>query len=115
MKTEMDRPTKTSCARLSFSGLALWLPLAAALLSLRPTAALALGFRIPNQDAAATARGNAFTATADNPSAIYYNPAGITQLPGQNMQFGLHVISVNSSYDGPGGIHAESESEIQPS
>jgi long-chain fatty acid transport protein len=114
MKTEMDCPTMTSRARLSFSGLSPWLLLAAALLTLRPTAALALGFRIPNQDAASTARGNAFTATADNPSALYYNPAGITQLSGQNLQFGLHVISVNSTYNGPGGLSAESESEIQP-
>jgi long-chain fatty acid transport protein len=39
-----------------------------------------LGIRVADQDARATARGNAFTATADNPSAIYYNPAGITDL-----------------------------------
>src|SRR5688500_17253838 len=45
-----------------------------------PASAFALGIRIADQDARATARGNAFTATADNPSAIYYNPAGITQL-----------------------------------
>ena len=41
------------------------------------------GFRLPDQDAFATARGEAFVATADNPSAIYYNPAGITQIRGQ--------------------------------
>ena len=35
-----------------------------------PREAGALGFRIPNQDAEAVARGNAFTATADNPSAM---------------------------------------------
>jgi long-chain fatty acid transport protein len=45
-----------------------------------PASSFALGFRIPDQDARATARGNAFAATADNPSAIYYNPAGITYL-----------------------------------
>ena len=45
-----------------------------------PSMAFALGIRIADQDARATARGNAFAATADNPSAIYYNPAGITQL-----------------------------------
>jgi long-chain fatty acid transport protein len=45
-----------------------------------PTPIFALGIRIADQDARATARGNAFAATADNPSAIYYNPAGITQL-----------------------------------
>ena len=42
----------------------------------------AIGFLLPNQDATAIGRGNAFAATADNPSAIYYNPAGISQLPG---------------------------------
>src|SRR5688572_10034114 len=47
---------------------------------LSPTVSLALGIRIADQDARATARGNAFAATADNPSAIYYNPAGITYL-----------------------------------
>ncbi len=45
-----------------------------------PSSSMALGIRIADQDARATARGNAFAATADNPSAIYYNPAGITQL-----------------------------------
>lgn len=47
------------------------------------------GVRIAQQDAAAVAQGNAFVATADNPSAIYYNPAGITQLEGQNFRSGL--------------------------
>ena len=38
------------------------------------------------------ARGEAFVATADNPSAIYYNPAGITQLAGSNFRGGLEGI-----------------------
>src|SRR5436190_19037192 len=45
-----------------------------------PAVSYGLGIRIADQDARATARGNAFTATADNPSAIYYNPAGISFL-----------------------------------
>src|SRR5262245_56257884 len=45
-----------------------------------PSVSYGLGIRIADQDARATARGNAFAATADNPPAIYYNPAGITQL-----------------------------------
>src|SRR3954470_11069347 len=63
---------------------------------LSPLSAHALGFRFPNQDAEAIGRGDAFAATADNPSAIYYNPAGITQLEGQNLQFGVHALSANS-------------------
>ena len=43
------------------------------------------GFRLADQDAFATARGEAFVATADNASAVYYNPAGITQLEGVNV------------------------------
>ena len=56
------------------------LVLACALTAGIPSLSLGLGIRIPDQDARATARGNAFSATADNPSAIYYNPAGITDL-----------------------------------
>ena len=63
-----------------------------------------LGFRIPNQDAEATARGNAFVATANNPSALYYNPAGITQLQGHNVQAGeLVYLNVYTDYESAAG------------
>jgi len=63
-----------------------------------------LGFRIPDQGAAATARGDAFAATADDPSAIYYNPAGITQLSGTRALLGGYAISLKTrvSLDAPG-------------
>ena len=84
-------------------------------IALSSDSAFGLGFRIPNQDAEATARGNAFVATADNPSALYYNPAGITQLEGQNVQFGLHTISVNSHFTAAtGNLEADTDFEIQP-
>jgi long-chain fatty acid transport protein len=60
-------------------------------------------FDLPVQDAFATARGEAFVATADNPSAIYYNPAGITQLQGNNFRAGIYGIDVNLSYKSPAG------------
>ena len=65
--------------------------------------ASANGFRLASQDAFATARGEAFVATADNPSAIYYNPAGITQLQGNNLRGGLYGIYLDTSYTPPGG------------
>jgi len=76
------------------------------LLALMISGALALkasanGFRLPDQDAFATARGEAFVATADNPSAIYYNPAGITQLEGNNLRGGLYGIYLDSSFSPP--------------
>jgi long-chain fatty acid transport protein len=61
------------------------------------------GFRLADQDAFATARGEAFTATADNPSAIYYNPAGITQLEGSNLRSGIYGIYLDPSYNPPSG------------
>jgi len=79
-----------------------------------PTALMALGFRIPNQDAAAIARANAFVATADNPSALYYNPAGITQLEGHQVQFGMHALSVNSTFVSPTGARSKTKGTFQP-
>lgn len=57
-----------------------------------------VGYRLPNQDPEAVARGNAFAATADDPAAIYYNPAGITQLDGQNASAGLYLISTSEKF-----------------
>ncbi|MFZ0826733.1 MAG: outer membrane protein transport protein [Verrucomicrobiia bacterium] len=65
--------------------------------------ASANGFRLPDQDAFATARGEAFVATADNPAAIYYNPAGITQLEGNNLRGGVYGIYLDSSFSPPSG------------
>src|SRR5205085_2513213 len=47
-------------------------------------------------------RGNAFVATADNPSAIYYNPAGIAQSEGQNISLGAYSVLLNSHFNGSG-------------
>ena len=64
-----------------------------------PALSHGLGTRLPDQDADAIARGSAFTATADNPSAIYYNPAGITQLEGLQSRLGTYAIALDVSVD----------------
>src|SRR5215813_12269595 len=85
------------------------------LLVLLPAQLFGLGARIPNQDATAIARGNAFAATADNPSAIYYNPAGITQLEGHNFHVGsLFYLDINAEYRSPSGQNFENEHQIIP-
>src|SRR5688500_12491875 len=77
--------------------------------------AYAVGVRIPNQDAEANARGNAFVATANNPSAIYYNPAGITQMRGHNLQGGiLNYFGLDFDYESPSGARSETEFEVIP-
>src|SRR5437868_623565 len=89
--------------------------LLATALALWPARLHALGVRILMQDAEAIARGNAFVATADNPSALYYNPAGATQLEGHNVQFGvLTYLGIISSYQSPSGARAETKNEITP-
>src|ERR1041384_4674791 len=83
--------------------------------SLAPIRTMALGSRIPNQDAEAIARGNAFVATADNPSAMYYNPAGITQLEGQTIQAGsLFYLNIYADYVSPSGAKTENITRVIP-
>lgn len=47
-----------------------------------PAVVLGSGFAIPEQGPKANAMGGAFVAQADDPTALYYNPAGIVQLEG---------------------------------
>jgi len=79
-----------------------------------PTTGFALGVRLFNHDAFATARGDAFVATADNPSAVYYNPAGITQLEGHNARAGVNLVKVKSEFAGDAGINADASSDSIP-
>jgi long-chain fatty acid transport protein len=78
-----------------------------------PISAGAVGYRMPNQDAEAIARGNAFVATADNPSAIYYNPAGITQLEGHHVSVGAYFITTGIDFTAPDGRSASPDSDFQ--
>jgi long-chain fatty acid transport protein len=76
----------------------------------------AIGIRVDDQDAFGTARGDAVTATADNPSALYYNPAGITQLDGWQFRLGAYGIDVDAEYHQPGGrsLHNEQNLSVAP-
>ncbi len=54
----------------------------------------AAGLRVNEQGAKAMAMGNAFAAQADDPTALYYNPAGIAFLKGTQVSLGSLIISV---------------------
>jgi len=77
------------------------------------TSVSADGFRLPDQDAFATARGEAFAATADNASAIYYNPAGISQLKGGNFRGGIYGIYLPVTYKSPSGRTFDNDKTLQ--
>ena len=61
------------------------------------------GWRLPYQGAAAAGQGEAFIAQADDASALYYNPAGLTQLRGVQVQFGANFITGKFEYTSPTG------------
>lgn len=69
--------------------------------------------RIAFHDSFATARGNAFTATADNPSAVFYNAAGLTQVEGTQIQGNVFAISLGYEYDGAAGSD-DMDDDFQP-
>ncbi len=62
---------------------------------LLPSPLFAEGFRVLDHGAAATGQGAAFSAQADNPSAVHYNPAGMTQLEG--IQFSTGTLLIGGS------------------
>ncbi len=82
------------------------------LCSLAPTGLMAAGYYLPNQDAFATARGNAFVATADSPAAVFYNPAGMTQLERPEAQVGVYSIILGTKAD-VAGQSTEAETKLQ--
>lgn len=46
----------------------------------------------------AQSMGNAFTAVADDSSAIFYNPAGLTQIKGTELAVGFSAMSIEMDY-----------------
>lgn len=79
-----------------------------------PSFLSASALRIGFKDAEATARGNAFAATADSPAAIYYNPAGLTQIDGQTISGTAYVIQLESDHTSPLGATTSMKREFKP-
>ena len=70
---------------------------------------LAEGFRILDQGAAATAQGAAFSAQADDPSALHYNPAGMTQLQGIQFYAGTLLIGGSIKFKSAQGPNVDGD------
>lgn len=56
---------------------------------------LAGGLLFPDLGTVALGRGGAFTAKADDGTAFYYNPAGLTKIDGVNLYAGLNLVDCN--------------------
>lgn len=74
--------------------------------------AAAAGFAVLQQGTAAMAQGNAFVAQADDPSAIFYNPAGLMQLKQPEVYFNSVFSSTNRTYSSAEGSSATAKHEI---
>lgn len=64
------------------------------------TSAFGSGFLIPEQGAKASSMAGAFAATADDPSAIFYNPAGIAQQRRIAAYAGTTLINFTNEFTG---------------
>jgi len=65
--------------------------------------------RIQGQGAAASAMSNAFAAQADDPSALHYNPAGMTQLQGLQLMAGALIVGGATEFTSPTGVTARGD------
>lgn len=66
----------------------------------------------PVDGSKASAMGTAFAAVADDPSAIYFNPAGLTQLQGTNIYSGGSLIIPSSEYISPSGKSEKTDFQL---
>lgn len=65
--------------------------------------------RIQGQGTAASAMGNAFSAQADDPSALHYNPAGMMQLQGIQFMAGALFAGGSTNFTSPTGATARGD------
>ncbi|MFO0724916.1 MAG: outer membrane protein transport protein [Myxococcota bacterium] len=74
--------------------------LAGALLA--PASAFAAGYQLNETAANATGRLTAVAATVDDASAVFYNPAGLTNIKGTDLQLGVTLFLASGAYEGTG-------------
>lgn len=74
-----------------------------------PVAASGQAFRFQSQSASAAGQGNVFVADASDPSAIHYNPAGMTQLHGIQGSGGSSFVGSSITYKGSAGVMASGD------
>ena len=61
------------------------------------------GFKIQDQSTRAMGMSDAFVAGADDASAVYYNPAGLTHLQAPQFIDNIYFAHATTYYSGPGG------------
>jgi long-chain fatty acid transport protein len=80
-----------------------WLLLGIVLPLAMTRCALGGGIEVPMQSSRAAGEADAFTAQANDPSAIFYNPAGLTQLSGTHIQVGAYYLQPEFDFHSDAG------------
>jgi long-chain fatty acid transport protein len=75
--------------------------------------AFSSGWQIGEHGARAEGMASAFVAQASDASAIYFNPAGLTNLKGLNVMAGATMIAFNTTFTGPTPSTTETDLEKQ--
>ncbi len=86
---------------------------ALAVLALAAPAAWAGGLFVPGTGTQGQARAGAFVAKADDPSALYYNPAGFSKGTGTIIHIGINLVDYSLSFTRAGSYDASGE-EVLP-
>ncbi len=84
------------------------------LLMTMTTESFGAGFQVPEQGGASMGMGMAFIGKADDLSAVYHNPAGLTQLKGNHVYFGLAGISPKATYTRTGFDGEDTKDDVIP-
>ena len=69
--------------------------------------AFAGAFRVPESGAKAMGMANAFVGQADDPSAVQFNPAGITQLDGNQILLGGVYVKLANDYTSESSVKSD--------
>jgi long-subunit fatty acid transport protein len=72
------------------------------------------GLFVPGYGSQAQPRAGAFVAKADDPSALYYNPAGLAKQKGTAIHLGFNFIAFNQTYQRAGAYEVPDEGEPPP-
>ena len=96
-------------ARSAFRMWVLWTYVIGLCFASLPGLASAQVPRIQGQGSAASAMSNAFAAQADDPSALHYNPAGMTQLRGIQFMAGALASGGSTNFTSLTGVSARGD------
>ncbi len=80
-----------------------------------PAAVHGAGFALTQQGTGAMAQGNAFVAEANDPSAVFYNPAGLNQLKKPQAYLAAIINMPDREFHGSGGAFSETWPQFYPS